>query len=239
MHYVITQDGSPTIYDENFKEHHHSLIGAYTEAFYKFAQLASTVLRSKNTIKLLDLPFGLGYNLVATLDLCQTLPNKPFIECTAIEKDFEIIQKIAVCPFEENLKNKFEPLKVLSCGQNQIHGKYFSLYLIIEDLLLALPKLKDNFDLIYYDAFSPRSAPALWSKDNVFKYLAENLNENGFLITYTASNKVRKGLLELGLNIAPTSALGRKMPGTIASKQKLSNRFTEETWQKIQKAQSY
>lgn len=236
MKFVITQDESPTIYDETFKEHHHSLVGAYTEAFYKFAKLAEYIIKSETKIKLLDLPFGLGYNLIATLDLSG---NQTFIECTAIEKDFQIIEQIAFCPFKKDLKEKFNKIKALSSGQKKIEQNNFSVNLIIDDLLVALPKLEEKFNLIYYDAFSPRVAPELWAKETVLKYLAQNLDESGLLITYTASNKVRKGLLELGLNIAPTEAIGRKMPGTIVSKQKLINRFSQETWQKIQKAQSY
>ncbi|HEY9885644.1 MAG TPA: hypothetical protein V6C96_00140, partial [Vampirovibrionales bacterium] len=83
MEFVITQDGSPTIYDVQTGEHHHSLIGAYTEGFYKFAEVARPILEKKEKVRILDLPFGLGYNLIATLDLLKSkeVKNKPFIEC--------------------------------------------------------------------------------------------------------------------------------------------------------------
>jgi tRNA U34 5-methylaminomethyl-2-thiouridine-forming methyltransferase MnmC len=239
MQFVITNDGSPTIYDPSFKEHHHSLIGAYTEARYKFAELSKNILEQKNKVQLLDLPFGLGYNLIATIDLAEQLPNKPFIECTAIEKDLSVIQQIAVCPFEDDLQTKFNSLKALSFGENKICANNFSVELIIADLRETLPRLHKTYDLIFYDPFSPKTAPELWSKENVLFHLARLLSQDGLLITYTASNKVRKGLQEVGLNILPGAAVGRKMPGTIASKNKLAGGFTEETLAKILKAQSY
>lgn len=253
MEFVITQDGSPTIYDSHYKEHHHSLIGAYTEARYKFAEVAKRLLPEKQKIDLLDLPFGLGYNLIATLDAFPT----SLINCTAIELDQSVINSLSICPFPEQLKKKF--LKLLPLAQmsqiaqnsKKIQESNFSLELIVGDLLDELPKLAQNnsckYDLIFYDSFSPRSAPAMWSRDKVLKYFFHLLKDEGLLITYTASNKVRKGLIEAGFEIAPSVSVGRKMPGTIAFKEVFKStfnfldleNFTEETLQKIDKSMSY
>ncbi|MDX1920663.1 MAG: MnmC family methyltransferase [Candidatus Caenarcaniphilales bacterium] len=255
MQFTITQDGSPTIYDPIFKEHHHSLIGAYTEARYKFAEVAKSLFTARSTISstikpaisLLDLPFGLGYNLIATLDVF----DNTFINCTAIELDLAVLEALPLCPFDEELKQKFVKLFPLAEGKKRIQKSNFNLELILGDLLEVLPELAatehNKYDLIFYDSFSPRSAPGLWSKDNVLKYFYELLKEDGLLITYTASNKVRKGLLELGFQIAPSVSVGRKMPGTLAFKAGKNNplsftklqSFTEETWQKINKSASY
>jgi tRNA U34 5-methylaminomethyl-2-thiouridine-forming methyltransferase MnmC len=239
MEFVITRDGSPTIYDPSFKEHHHSLVGAYTEARFKFAEVARPLLVSKKHIKVLDLPFGLGYNLIASLMLLDELQLRHFVDCTAIEKDFKVIEAIASCPFGEDLQSCFDHIKSLSTGQLIVETENFKLELIVDDLREALRGLNDSFDLIYFDPFSPKVAPELWSKDNVLSHLTRLLSDEGLLITYTASNKVRKAFLELGLNIAPGPAVGRKMGGTIASKAKLETVFSEEICKKIEKAKVY
>ena len=258
MEFVITQDGSPTLFDFHYKEHHHSMIGAYTEARYKFIEESLPVIKNlvrnnKKEIRLLDLPFGLGYNFVALLKYLKEetgeIKEKTFkISCFACEKDKEVIKKISEFPLEHELKNYFRLLEKLvhtNLSDNKIQGEDFRLSLFLGDLLDFLPRLseshKENFDLIFYDPFSPRTAPELWSKENVLKYFYELLDENGLFITYTASNKVRKGLLELGFEIYPSSPIGRKMPGTLASKSKLLKErfFTEETQSKINRAESY
>lgn len=256
MQFIITQDGTPTIYDTKYQEHHHSLIGAYTEARYKFVEMALPIIKQKSRIQLLDLPFGLGYNLIATLKTIHDLKLSVFLESTAIENDFEIIKQIAELAKNQeiwkdnniDLNHYFSLIAGHSNQVNHIERANFTSSLIIDDLLRALPKLTDNsFDIIYYDSFSPRVVPALWSKESVLFHLNRILKVDGILITYTASNKVRKGLLELGLNIAPSNPVGRKMPGTIASKKALSllfresqiESFSEETMNKIKKAQSY
>ena len=93
--FVITQDGTPTLWDSQVGEHHHSLIGAYTEARYKFVEIALPIIKSKSRVSLLDLPFGLGYNLIATLKTIDDLALNCFVDCVAIEKDLEVIRQIA------------------------------------------------------------------------------------------------------------------------------------------------
>ena len=108
------------------------------------------------------------------------------------------------------------------------------------EILPVLARENKKYDLIFYDPFSPRVAPELWSKTNVLSHFFSCLDDNGLFITYTASNKVRKGLEELGFMISPSVSVGRKMPGTITSKnQKPSQFFTEETLEKIRKSKSY
>ena len=259
--FVITQDGTPTLWDSQVGEHHHSLIGAYTEARYKFVEIALPIIKSKSRVSLLDLPFGLGYNLIAILKTIDDLALNCFVDCVAIEKDLEVIRKIAQlvedksiwsqCNIGNELIQYFEKISFFSNGIQNISADSFQAKLLIDDLLIVLPKLESNsFDLIFYDPFSPRVSPSLWSKDNVLVHLERILNKGGMLITYTASNKVRKGLLEVGLSIAPGNAVGRKMPGTIASKAKHQDiifnsnyisqeTFTKETWEKINRSISY
>jgi len=240
LKFVITRDGSPTIYDPVFKEHHHSLIGAYTEARHKFAEVARPLLSKKERIKLLDLPFGMGYNLIASAQLLEELNGGAYLYCVAIEKDPKIIEAISLCPFGQQLQRYFDQIKTLSINETQAQGGNFQVRLIVDDLLHTLKELDEAFDLIYYDPFSPRVAPELWSKDKVLFHLARLMSDEALLITYTASNKVRKALLELGLYIAPGPAVGRKMGGTMASKRPIEGQsFSVEILNKIAKATPY
>jgi len=57
-----------------------------------------------------------------------------------------------------------------------------------------------KFDLIYLDGFSPQKCPQVWTIEFLSK-VTENLNPQGFLITYSSSAAVRKTLRNLGLEI--------------------------------------
>ena len=57
-----------------------------------------------------------------------------------------------------------------------------------------------KFDLIYLDGFSPQKCPQIWTIEFLSK-VTENLNPQGYLITYSSSAAIRKTLRNLGLEI--------------------------------------
>jgi tRNA U34 5-methylaminomethyl-2-thiouridine-forming methyltransferase MnmC len=54
-----------------------------------------------------------------------------------------------------------------------------------------------HFDLVYYDAFGPRSQPELWSQAT-FARLARWLKPGGVLVTYCAQGQFRRNLRAAG-----------------------------------------
>ncbi len=72
MNYLkkTTEDSSITYYSKEYKEHYHSVFGAKTEALQKFIKPAKLEERAKSkSVRILDVPFGLGYNSLCTLEI--------------------------------------------------------------------------------------------------------------------------------------------------------------------------
>lgn len=59
---------------------------------------------------------------------------------------------------------------------------------------------KDDFDLIYFDAFSPEAQPELW-EPRVFEKCFEVLAKGGILVTYCAKGVVKRALKSAGFTI--------------------------------------
>ena len=76
--------------------------------------------------------------------------------------------------------------------------KYFSLLKLKLDLTLF--SLKEKFDLIYFDAFSPDAQPELW-EDAVFENMAAHCNPKAVLTMYSAKGAVRRSLQRAGFRI--------------------------------------
>ena len=94
MKLYITEDGSPTLYNNNFKEYYHSKSGALEEAFEKFVNPCKIKeLASNNNIKILDIGFGLGYNVIAAIDTALKQNKKCVIEIISLEKNL-ILNKL-------------------------------------------------------------------------------------------------------------------------------------------------
>jgi tRNA U34 5-methylaminomethyl-2-thiouridine-forming methyltransferase MnmC len=59
---------------------------------------------------------------------------------------------------------------------------------------------KINYDIIYFDAFSPEKQPELW-KENIFRNLFNSLNKQGILVTYCAKGEIKRRLKKVGFKI--------------------------------------
>ena len=85
-----------------------------------------------------------------------------------------------------------------------------------------------KFDLIYLDGFSPQKCPQVWTIEFLSK-VTENLNSQGYLITYSSSAAVRKTLRNLGLEIFTIKPSFKNRPfwsqGTVAISKFDKNKF--------------
>ena len=198
---VVTKDGSISLRSLIFQENFHSLEGALKETEIKFTNPSDLKRFQDNSLKVLDICFGLGYNSASLFN--QLIGKNSFINWYALEIDKK--------PLEYSLRNKLfqnlwnpKVIKVFkSLSQNyQYKDDFFECDILWGDAREAINNIPRNikFDLIYLDGFSPQKCPQVWT----FEFLAkvtEKLNPNGYLITYSSAAAIRKTLRNFGLNI--------------------------------------
>ncbi len=235
---ILTDDGSMTCFNEETGELYHNRAGAYTEALVNYVKPSHFLdkLSQTQSLQLLDVCFGLGYNSWVFLEaLLKNLPQHPFtITIHGIEKDPKILQMIPEVLKDPKLcyLKKFPALlehniyyqtqtKVreitINVGENQV----IILKLTLDDLRQVVPILDTPFDLIFHDPFSPVKVPHLWTVDLFNVYFNLLKVRQGRLLTYSTAGAVRGGLREAGFFLYRTAALGKKTGGTLASTQKL------------------
>ena len=198
---VLTQDGSYSLRSILFQENFHSLKGALEETKIKFTN-PSGLHRFKNkSINVLDICFGLGYNSASLFS--DLIKQNSLLNWYALEIDKK--------PLEYSLKNKsflelWHPkvFKIFNFlyQQNQFEDQFLKCKIIWgearEQINHIPPSIK--FDLIYLDGFSPQKCPQVWTVEFLSK-VTQNLNPQGYLITYSSSAAVRMTLRNLGLEI--------------------------------------
>lgn len=210
---VITQDGSYTLVSSAYGEPYHSIsAGAIRECILKFVEPSTVLERSKvkSEVKLLDIGFGLGYNLAVAIKHLRDINPKVRIEIVSFEKD--LLQDIPLLP---------EPYrqyhKLLLDALPELEKDGISFKLFIGD---ARQKIKEvegfGADAVFHDGFSPYRNPELWSYD-FLKEIKQAMAEDGFWVSYTSSLPVRKALHMLSFGIANSRSVGRKRSGTVAS----------------------
>ncbi|MBD1843820.1 hypothetical protein H6F89_10490 [Cyanobacteria bacterium FACHB-63] len=221
----LTQDGSYTFFSEEFGEAFHSYQGAKTEAFQKFSDAIDLQQRAQQSqIRLLDVCYGLGYNTAAAIEVIRKVNPICNIEIYALELD-PTVPLGAVTP--QLLQYWSKPVQeILESLANQHYHQqdHLKAQLLIGDARQTIQHLitsKFQADAIFFDPFSPRRCPQLWTIE-FFQLVAQCLAPTGKLATYSRSASVRAALIEAGLQIGTIPLGALHLPhgwaqGTIAA----------------------
>ncbi len=214
-----TADGSFTFISDEFQEAFHSHYGAKQEAEEKFVkptQLSQQAQR--NSLRLLDICYGLGYNTAAALATIWQHNPHCRVEWIGLERDLAVCQ--ASCHHHLlDLWGSFvaPPLQSLA-EQQQVQTPQFQGKLLLGDARQTIQQVRTQgfvADAIFLDPFSPSKCPQLWTVE-FLGMVAQCLHSQGYLATYSCAAAVRTAFQKNQLYIGATTPVGRKTPGTLA-----------------------
>lgn len=205
MKEIITNDNSKTFFNEEYQETYHSTSGAIEEAFKKFVEPCD--IQKVDEIKILDICFGLGYNSAAAIETIRKINPECKIIIYALENDKEILNRI------QNLNPKLKYYNIIKdVAKNHKYKKEnIEINLILGDARKTIKTIKEEFDIVFLDPFSPKKCPELWTEE-FFK----DIKLKGRLTTYSCAKIVRENLKKAGFEVKDGPSIGRKSPSTIA-----------------------
>ncbi len=217
MNEFITQDGSPTLFNEQYQEYYHSKSGAVEEAIEKYVKPCKIdELAKLGRMRILDIGFGLGYNAIAAIDTALRENPNCEIEITSFEKDKAIFKEL------KKLKPTLNYYWILSKLEYDpktkayyYEDKNIFLKIKIGDALDTIKTVNEKYDTVFFDPFSPKKNPELWTAD-FFRELAKRMKKEGILATYSYAKRVREALVEAGFEVFDGPIIGRRSPSTIA-----------------------
>jgi len=218
---LLTQDGSMTMFSKEFNEPYHSdKDGALNESILKHIEPSFNLKKSKKSITILDICFGLGYNTFATLYYHKKLNLKNKLHIISPEFDKDLIESLSSFQYPKEFDFLKPIIDILS--QNYFYeDDNIKIEILIGDARKTLPKLNNKFDIIYQDAFSPTNNPLLWTRE-YFKEISRLIKDDGVLTTYSTSASVRMGLDENGFKLFLYKAEGIR-ESMVASKEMLED----------------
>ena len=228
---VLTGDGSITFHNSDVDETYHSKSGAIDEALRKHVLPSDIVDISKDSSAVVigDVCFGLGYNsIVAIGEIMKANPDCD-IQIFAFENDYDILRKIPELSFGDDYSYAHNAVSDLISDSSivernedfNIHvysddGLTITLY--VGDVLACLPKLADDvLDVVFFDPFSPKKHPHLWSV-NLLSDVFRSMKSGGRLSTYSCARIVRDNLREVGFEVIDGPSVGMRAPSTLAIK---------------------
>lgn len=199
-----TDDGSFTFFSAEFGEAFHSRYGAKAEAFEKFAKATHLAEKAqRGSLRLLDVCYGLGYNTAAALEVIWTVNPDCYVEVVGLELDATVpLAAIAPVLLQQWSLGVQDVLQAIA-QTHHTKTPRLNARLLIGDArrtIQTLMEAKFQADAIFFDPFSPRRCPQLWTVD-FFQCVSRCLAPTGILATYSRSASVRAAMLEAGLQI--------------------------------------
>jgi tRNA U34 5-methylaminomethyl-2-thiouridine-forming methyltransferase MnmC len=216
---ITTSDGTKTMYSSEFDECYHSTKdGALKESLNKHVIPASKLI-SKESITILDICYGLGFNTLSSIYYYQkNYPNRK-LHIISPELDRELVESLKNFEYPEEFSNLKEIIKALS-KDFFYQDKNLKIEILIGDAREHIKNIESKIDIIYQDAFSPKKNPALWSVE-YFADIKNIIAKDGIITTYSVATPVRLSMYQNRFFIYSLKSNSVRS-GTIASLQKLN-----------------
>ncbi len=193
---TLTEDGSHTLFVPEIDECYHSSHGAIQESRHIFIEAALKQC-AKIDIRILEVGFGTGLN--ALLAFAEAKRTEKKIHYTTLEKFPVPLEKALLLNFpdliNENLKEVFERMHRCNWNEPVNLGPFFILEKVETDFTAY--HHTGQYDVIFFDAFSPEKQPEMWTEEQ-FRKIASRCNPGAILTTYCAKGAVRRAMQAAG-----------------------------------------
>ncbi len=202
-----TGDGSNTLFNETVGEYYHSTHGALQESKHVFieAGLKYLINNGDDNINILEVGFGTGLNFILSFEHCEI--SKVNLNYTGIEAFPLSVDVIETTDYKAYVSpaiwQKFTSGYENAQSNPQVLSSFCKLQ--IEPSKLEDFNTKQQFDLLYYDAFSVRHQPEMWT-DKMIAHACSFLKTGGIFVSYAITGNLKRALKSCGLKI-------EKLPG--------------------------
>lgn len=211
-----TADGSNTLFNEEIGEHYHSSHGALQESKHVFIEaglMHGLEKLGKHEIDILEVGFGTGLNFVLSYAHCNEVNKR--LNYHSIEAFPLSVETVASTGYNQYVSqplwnNFFE--KYESAIDKEI-ALSPSCQLQISHTTLQNFTTKKHFDVLYFDAFSVRHQPELWTNE-IIAHACSFLKTGGIFVTYAITGNLKRAVKSCGFEI-------EKLPGAPGKREML------------------
>jgi tRNA U34 5-methylaminomethyl-2-thiouridine-forming methyltransferase MnmC len=195
---ITTGDGSHSLLNTTLNETYHSVHGAKRESIHVFIKhgLEFFLERSpQDVVNIFEVGFGTGLNALLTATFAEEKKQKfSYTSIEAFPLSAEIWSKLNYTNSEED-RILFNKLHSSAWESENTITDFFE----VRKLNMTLQEIafKENFDVVYFDAFAPSKQPEIW-KISVLQKVYEALKVNGVFVTYCAKGQLKRDLKTLG-----------------------------------------
>ncbi len=204
IQFILTKDGSHTLYIPELDEYYHSIHGAINESVHVFLKAGFSHHPLLN-IRVLEIGFGTGLNTILTMTR------------SAEENRTVTYHTVELNPLPVDIINRLNYPQLLKGTSKEIFVKIHDIPWNTEQEITSSFKLKKiltdiqdykpagRYDLVYFDAFAPDKQPEMWKQDILLK-IYNMMDEGGILTTYSSKGGIKRKFENCGFHV-------EKIPG--------------------------
>ncbi len=198
---IITDDGSHSVLVEETGITYHSRHGAIRESQHVFINAGLRAVQQAfpgELISLLEVGFGTGLN--AFMTAIDAVTSDHPVRYTALDAYPLELGTSILLNYPEQLGHEdlFNGIQLATWNALAPIHERFALHKISTDLLQFT--CREQFQLIYFDAFAPEVQPELWTQE-VFSQLADCTQPGGLLVTYCSKSTARRAMQAAGWQV--------------------------------------
>jgi queuine tRNA-ribosyltransferase len=214
---VRTRGGALAMRSLDAGEVMHPGVGPLVEAeqlYVRQSRLAERLLESA-TLVLFDVGLGAGSNALAARAVAERAPAGR-LELVSFERDLGALALAldTAAAFGIDDEAAAAARALLTQGRHETARTTWRLE--SGDVLEAMERVTARADIVYWDPFSPRANPALWTVA-AFAAMRRVASPRATLFTYSASTATRLALLLAGWVVGVGEAIGDKAQTTAAA----------------------
>jgi tRNA U34 5-methylaminomethyl-2-thiouridine-forming methyltransferase MnmC len=213
---VTTADGSKTIYNAGVGELYHSRNGALQESRHVFVNSGLQYFltqNNQNEVSILEVGFGTGLNFLLSADACSA--HNVALNYTGIEAYPLTTQMMGQTGY-----NDYIPVELWNSYLTDYSQALMSTVNITSQCQLQIADCKlldfqsrQQYDIIYFDAFAASRQPEMWEQQAI-NHVAGFVKPGGLFVTYAITGNLKRMLKALGFNI-------QKVPGAAGKREML------------------
>jgi tRNA U34 5-methylaminomethyl-2-thiouridine-forming methyltransferase MnmC len=220
LSFVVTADGSKTIYNPLVGENYHSRNGALQESVHVFLNsglryfLAGT---DAQQVSILEIGLGTGLNFLLSADFCTG--KQIHIDYTGIEAYPLSEDMISQTSYNDYVSPAVWADFISWYPATINHSVAVNDFCKLKTAHTTLANFVDDkrYDVIYFDAFAAANQPEMWAAEAI-EHTAGFLKPGGVFVTYAITGNLKRMLKALGFKVekAPGAPGKREMLRAIA-----------------------
>jgi queuine tRNA-ribosyltransferase len=218
---VLTSLGVPAVRDRIVGEVMHPVIGPAVEAerlYVAQSRLRERLALPGPRLVLFDVGLGAGANALAAIAAAESLPGGRALELVSFEADTGALALAASEAGAARLglsgRARAAALELLATGRHEAPRVLWRL--VRGDARATLPAEEASADLVFWDPFSPRANPELWTCA-AFAALRARCAPGAAVYTYSTATATRSALLLAGFFVGAGDPSGPKEETTAAA----------------------